>query len=72
MTAADDHDPRVAEAARTYLVARVALMGADSGAMLARTVELDAAFHELVRACGFSCEDVGCWHEHTTEGDGDG
>jgi len=59
---AHDDDARAAAAARAYLSARVELMGAVAGTMLAATAVLDERFHELVVACGFSCADLDCWH----------
>lgn len=64
-----ERDARVRGAADAYLSARIALMGATAGNMLDATREVDRTFHDLIVASGRSCADVGCWHEHDSEGD---
>lgn len=62
-------DARMAIAADAYLAARVVLMGAAAGSMLDATRDVDAKFHDLIVASGRSCEDVGCWHDHSERDD---
>jgi hypothetical protein len=54
----------MARAARRYLTARAALETAGAAELLACAVDVDVAYHALVRAAGLRCADVGCHGHH--------